>query len=152
MAFGTRGHRGSSLNTAFNEDHIAATTQAIVEYRAEQGITGPLFIGARHARAERARPTTTALEVLVANGVRVLVDEFDDYVPTPALVARDPRLQPRPGTDDEADGIVVTPSHNPPTRRRLQVQPAARRPGRHRRDRLDRRTAPTSSSPTACAT
>ena len=112
VVFGTSGHRGSSLNTAFNENHILATTQAIVEYRAGQGITGPLFIGAdTHALSGPA--TTTALEVLVGNGVRVLVDEFDDYVPTPAL-SHAILAYNRAGNDDQADGIVVTPSHNPP--------------------------------------
>ncbi|MBG6059261.1 phosphoglucomutase [Cryobacterium sp. MP_M5] len=113
VAFGTSGHRGSSLNTAFNEDHIIATTQAIVEYRAAQGITGPLFIGTDpHALSGPAY--TTALEVLVANGVRVLVDEFDDYVPTPSL-SHAILAYNRAGNSDEADGIVVTPSHNPPS-------------------------------------
>ena len=81
VVFGTSGHRGSSLKTGFNEDHILATTQAIVEYRASQGITGPLFIGAdTHALSGPAQ--TTAVDVLVGNQVRVLVDEYDDYVPT----------------------------------------------------------------------
>ncbi|WP_285115030.1 phosphoglucomutase (alpha-D-glucose-1,6-bisphosphate-dependent) [Leifsonia sp. fls2-241-R2A-40a] len=113
VVFGTSGHRGSSLNTAFNEDHIAATTQAIVEYRNSQGITGPLFIGAdTHLLSEFA--TTTALAVLVGNEVRVLVDEFDDWVPTPAVSHAIIRYN-RQGHDDQADGIVVTPSHNPPS-------------------------------------
>ena len=113
VAFGTSGHRGSSLNMAFNEDHILATTQAIVEYRAAQGITGPLFIGTDpHALSGPAY--TTALEVLVANGVRVLVDEFDDYVPTPSL-SHAILAYNRGENGDEADGIVVTPSHNPPS-------------------------------------
>ncbi|WP_158868426.1 phosphoglucomutase (alpha-D-glucose-1,6-bisphosphate-dependent) [Leifsonia sp. AG29] len=113
VVFGTSGHRGSSLNTAFNEDHIAATTQAIVEYRNSQGITGPLFIGAdTHLLSDFA--TTTALAVLVGNDVRVLVDEFDDYVPTPAVSHAIIRYN-REGHDDRADGIVVTPSHNPPS-------------------------------------
>ena len=112
VVFGTSGHRGSSLNTAFNEDHIAATTQAIVEYRNAQGITGPLFIGAdTHLLSEFA--TTTALAVLVANEVRVLVDEFDDWVPTPA-VSHAVIAYNTAGHPDRADGIVVTPSHNPP--------------------------------------
>lgn len=112
VVFGTSGHRGSSLNTAFNQDHIAATTQAIVEYRAAQKITGPLFIGSdTHALSGPAQ--TTALEVLVANGVRVLVDEFDDFVPTPALSHAILKYNAE-GNGDEADGIVVTPSHNPP--------------------------------------
>ncbi|WP_037577608.1 phosphoglucomutase (alpha-D-glucose-1,6-bisphosphate-dependent) [Phaeacidiphilus oryzae] len=109
VAFGTSGHRGSSLHTAFNEWHIAATTQAICDYRAAQGIGGPLFLGIdTHALSEPAR--ATALEVLAANGVTVLLDEGDGYTPTPAvshaiLTHRQHR----------ADGIVVTPSHNPPT-------------------------------------
>lgn len=113
VVFGTSGHRGSSLDTAFNEDHIAATTQAIVEYRNAQGITGPLFIGAdTHLLSEYA--TTTALAVLVANEVRVLVDEFGDWVPTPAVSHAIIRYN-RAGHGDQADGIVVTPSHNPPS-------------------------------------
>ncbi|MBK5237855.1 MAG: phosphoglucomutase, alpha-D-glucose phosphate-specific, partial [Actinomycetales bacterium] len=84
VVFGTSGHRGSSLNTAFNEHHILATTQAIVEYRALQGVTGPLFIGMdTHALSRPAQ--TTALEVLVANGVRVMMDERDGFTPTPSL-------------------------------------------------------------------
>ncbi|GAA4747064.1 phosphoglucomutase (alpha-D-glucose-1,6-bisphosphate-dependent) [Amnibacterium soli] len=114
VVFGTSGHRGSSLNTAFNDDHIAAITQAIVEYRAEQGTTGPLFIGAdTHALSAPAQ--TTALEVLVANGVRVLVDEFDGYTPTPAVSHAIIRYNRTAAEDDQADGIVVTPSHNPPS-------------------------------------
>jgi phosphoglucomutase len=112
VVFGTSGHRGSSLKSAFNDDHIAAITQAIVEYRASQGVTGPLFIGAdTHALSAPAQ--TTALEVLVANEVRVLVDEHNGYTPTPA-VSHAILAYNRAGHDDEADGIVVTPSHNPP--------------------------------------
>ncbi len=112
VVFGTSGHRGSSLNTAFNEDHIAAITQAIVEYRTEQGTTGPLFIGIdTHALSTPA--LTTALEVLVGNQVRVLVDQYDNYTPTPAVSHAILKYN-RAGNDDEADGIVVTPSHNPP--------------------------------------
>ncbi|GAA2075143.1 phosphoglucomutase (alpha-D-glucose-1,6-bisphosphate-dependent) [Pseudolysinimonas kribbensis] len=116
VVFGTSGHRGSSFDRAFNETHIAAITQAIVEYRAEQGIGGPLFIGAdTHALSRPAQ--TTALEVLEANGVHAIVDEFDDYVPTPALSRAiiHHNRQLRPGREAEhADGIVITPSHNPP--------------------------------------
>ncbi|NQX26550.1 alpha-D-glucose phosphate-specific phosphoglucomutase [Microbacteriaceae bacterium VKM Ac-2854] len=113
VVFGTSGHRGSSFDTAFNENHIAAVTQAIVEYRTAQGITGPLFIGAdTHGLSRPA--LTTALEVLVANEVRVLVDEFDDFVPTPALSHAILKYNNDPANTDEADGIVVTPSHNPP--------------------------------------
>lgn len=115
VVFGTSGHRGSSLNTAFNEDHILAITQAVVDYRNSQGITGPLFIGAdTHALSGPAQ--TTALDVLVANGVRVLADEYDDYVPTPALSHAILKWNNDPAkrAEGEADGIVITPSHNPP--------------------------------------
>jgi len=114
VVFGTSGHRGSSFDSAFNETHIAAITQAIVEYRASQGITGPLFIGSdTHGLSRPAQ--TTALEVLEANGVRALVDQYDDYVPTPALsraiIAHNREVGPNA---PQADGIVITPSHNPP--------------------------------------
>ncbi|MFJ6621973.1 phosphoglucomutase (alpha-D-glucose-1,6-bisphosphate-dependent) [Kitasatospora sp. NPDC091335] len=112
VAFGTSGHRGSSLDAAFNEDHIAATTQAICEYRAEQGVAGPVFLGAdTHALSEPAK--VTALEVLAANGVHVLIDDADGYTPTPAVshaILAHNRRSPRA----LADGIVITPSHNPP--------------------------------------
>jgi phosphoglucomutase len=111
VAFGTSGHRGSALRLSFNEDHIAATTQAICEYRAAQGITGPLFIGRdTHGLSEPAY--ATALEVLAANDVTVLVDSRDGYIPTPVL-SRAILLHNGSG-GAEADGIVVTPSHNPP--------------------------------------
>ncbi|MGN6743140.1 MAG: phosphoglucomutase (alpha-D-glucose-1,6-bisphosphate-dependent) [Amnibacterium sp.] len=115
VVFGTSGHRGSSLKTAFNDDHIAAITQAIVEYRASQGITGPLFLG-RDTHALSAPAQTTALEVLVANEVRVLIDEYDGFTPTPAVSHAIIRYNRANGGDpaDQADGIVVTPSHNPP--------------------------------------
>ena len=115
VVFGTSGHRGSSLKTAFNDDHIAAITQAIVEYRASQGITGPLFVG-RDTHALSAPAQTTALEVLVANQVRVLIDEHDGYTPTPAVSHAIIRHNRANGGDpaDQADGIVITPSHNPP--------------------------------------
>ncbi|MEO7000122.1 MAG: phosphoglucomutase (alpha-D-glucose-1,6-bisphosphate-dependent) [Terracoccus sp.] len=116
VVFGTSGHRGSSLKTAFNEDHILATTQAICEYRASQGYDGPLFIGRdTHGLSEPA--WKTALEVLVANGVQVLVDDHDGYTPTPAVshaILRANRGK-NPGASGLADGIVVTPSHNPPS-------------------------------------
>ncbi|BFV55111.1 phosphoglucomutase (alpha-D-glucose-1,6-bisphosphate-dependent) [Kitasatospora sp. CMC57] len=112
VAFGTSGHRGSSLDTAFNEDHIAATTQAICEYRAAQGTTGPLFLGIdTHALSEPARVTT--VEVLAANGVTVLLDSADGYTPTPA-VSHAILTHNRSNPARRADGIVVTPSHNPP--------------------------------------
>ncbi|MET7315927.1 phosphoglucomutase (alpha-D-glucose-1,6-bisphosphate-dependent) [Streptomyces thermoviolaceus] len=113
VTFGTSGHRGSSLATAFNEDHIAATSQAICEYRAAQGIDGPLFLGAdTHALSEPAR--VTALEVFAANDVTVLVDTDDGYTPTPA-VSHAILTHNRGRTSGLADGVVVTPSHNPPT-------------------------------------
>ncbi|MFD7933442.1 phosphoglucomutase (alpha-D-glucose-1,6-bisphosphate-dependent) [Streptomyces sp. NPDC059755] len=112
VAFGTSGHRGSSLNTAFNEDHIAATSQAICEYRTAQGTDGPLFLGAdSHALSEPAR--VTALEVFAANEVTVLVDSADGYTPTPA-VSHAILTHNRGRTTALADGVVVTPSHNPP--------------------------------------
>lgn len=112
VVFGTSGHRGSSLDGAFNEGHILATTQAIVEYRASQAITGPLFIGRdTHALSEPA--WTTALEVLAANDVSVLVDSGDRYTPTPAVSHAILRYNSS-GSAARADGIVVTPSHNPP--------------------------------------
>lgn len=112
VAFGTSGHRGSSLATAFNEDHIAATSQAICEYRAERGTDGPLFLGAdTHALSEPAK--VTALEVFAANGVTVLVDSADGYTPTPA-VSHAILTHNRGRSSALADGVVVTPSHNPP--------------------------------------
>ncbi|MFJ3419893.1 phosphoglucomutase (alpha-D-glucose-1,6-bisphosphate-dependent) [Streptomyces sp. NPDC086082] len=112
VAFGTSGHRGSSLATAFNEDHIAATSQAICEYRADQGTDGPLFLGAdTHALSEPAK--VTALEVFAANGVTVLIDTADGYTPTPA-VSHAILAHNRGRTSGLADGVVVTPSHNPP--------------------------------------
>ncbi|MGB2920336.1 MAG: phosphoglucomutase (alpha-D-glucose-1,6-bisphosphate-dependent) [Mycobacterium sp.] len=112
VAFGTSGHRGSSLDAAFNEAHILATTQAIVEYRAAQGTTGPLFIGRdTHALSEPA--WVSALEVLAANDVVAMVDSADRYTPTPAVSHA--ILAFNRGRDTGlADGIVVTPSHNPP--------------------------------------
>ena len=114
VAFGTSGHRGSSLRTAFNETHILATTQAICDYRREQGYDGPLFIGRdTHALSEPA--WSTALEVLVANDVTVLVDDRDGYTPTPAVSHAILRANGGRTTGSGlADGIVVTPSHNPP--------------------------------------
>ena len=118
VAFGTSGHRGSALRGAFNEAHIVATTEAICRYRTRQGYTGPLFIGRdTHALSEPA--WRTALEVLVANGVEVRVDAADGFTPTPAvshaiLVANRGRNLAGGPASGLADGIVVTPSHNPP--------------------------------------
>ena len=113
VAFGTSGHRGSALRGSFNEAHIAAITQAIVEYRTEQGIDGPLFMG-RDTHALSGPAQETALEVLAAHGVVVLLDARDGYVPTPALSRAILVHNARPGAS-RADGIVITPSHNPPT-------------------------------------
>ncbi len=112
VSFGTSGHRGSSLSTTFNEDHILATSQAICEYRAAQGIDGPLFLGAdTHALSEPA--TRSALEVFGANNVSVLVDSRDGYTPTPAVSLA--ILTHNAAAGPRADGVVVTPSHNPPS-------------------------------------
>ena len=111
VTFGTSGHRGSSLDGAFNEAHILAISQAIAEHRASAGITGPLFLGRdTHGLSEPA--WRTALEVLVANGVEVLVDSRDGFTPTPAVshaILKHNRLAP-----GSADGVLITPSHNPP--------------------------------------
>jgi phosphoglucomutase len=114
VAFGTSGHRGSSLKASFNEAHILAITQAIVEYRAGQGITGPLFLAKdTHGLSEPAQ--NSALEVLAANGVNVLVDARHGYTPTPALSHAILKYNNEAGPGQpQADGIVVTPSHNPP--------------------------------------
>ena len=112
VAFGTSGHRGSAFRVSFNDDHIAAATQAICEYRARSGSTGPLYMGRdTHALSEPA--FVTALEVLAANDVRVLIDSRDGYTPTPAL-SRAILIHNEDRADGLADGIVVTPSHNPP--------------------------------------
>lgn len=109
VSFGTSGHRGSAFSATFNEDHIVATTQAICEYRAGQGIDGPLYLGAdTHALSEPA--TASALEVLAANDVHVLVDSRGGYTPTPA-VSRAILAHNQSGPRGRADGIVVTPSH-----------------------------------------
>ncbi len=112
VAFGTSGHRGSAFRLSFNDDHIAATTQAICEYRARAGITGPLYL-ARDTHALSEPAFATALEVLAANEVSVLVDSRDGYTPTPAL-SRAILVHNDGRADGLADGIVVTPSHNPP--------------------------------------
>ncbi|MEU7981664.1 phosphoglucomutase (alpha-D-glucose-1,6-bisphosphate-dependent) [Micromonospora sp. NPDC049081] len=112
VSFGTSGHRGSSLRNAFNEDHILAVTQALCDYRREQHLTGPLFL-ARDSHALSAPAEVSALEVLAANGVTVLRDSRDGYTPTPAL-SHAVLTHNRGRTDGLADGIVITPSHNPP--------------------------------------
>jgi phosphoglucomutase len=112
VSFGTSGHRGSSFDTTFNEDHIVAITQAICRYRASQGIDGPLYMGRdTHALSEPA--FHVALEVLAANGVRAMVDAHDGFTPTPAVSHAILRYN-KGRTSGLADGIVITPSHNPP--------------------------------------
>lgn len=112
VAFGTSGHRGTSLNASFNEDHIAAISQAICEYRAAQGTTGPLFIGMdTHALSEPA--LITALEVLAANGAQVVSHAGRQYTPTP-VVSHAILAHNKNRGDGLADGVVITPSHNPP--------------------------------------
>jgi phosphoglucomutase len=112
VTFGTSGHRGSSLNGSFNEDHILATSEAISRYRRAQGIDGPLFIG-RDSHALSDPATRSAIEVLVANDVSVLVDSADGLTPTPS-VSHAILTYNRGRAEGLADGIVVTPSHNPP--------------------------------------
>src|ERR1700685_1094064 len=113
VSFGTSGHRGSAFTATFNEDHILATTQAICEYRAAHGINGPLYLGAdTHALSEPA--PVSALEALGANDVRVLLDARGGDTPTPA-VSRAVLAHNASGHGPRADGIVVTPSHNPPS-------------------------------------
>ncbi len=112
VSFGTSGHRGSAFTTTFNEHHIVATSQAICEYRKAQGINGPLFLGAdTHALSEPAR--VSALEVFAANDVTVLIDSHDGYTPTPSVSRA--ILAHNAGNGPRADGVVITPSHNPPS-------------------------------------
>jgi len=112
VVFGTSGHRGSSLQVGFNEVHVLAITQAICLYRRTHGIDGPLFLGwDTHALSEPAR--VSALEVLAANGVEVMVDDQDDVTPTP-VISHAILAYNRGRAEGRADGIVITPSHNPP--------------------------------------
>jgi phosphoglucomutase len=112
VSFGTSGHRGSSLDGSFNEDHIAAITQAIVEYRTAEGVTGPILVGRdTHGLSEPA--WRTALEVLAGNDVEALIDSRDGFTPTP-VVSHAILAMNRGGTKAQVDGILITPSHNPP--------------------------------------
>src|SRR6185437_3152940 len=112
VAFGTSGHRGSSFDAAFNEWHILAITQAICEYRKQHGTDGPLFLGMdTHALSVPA--LASALEVLAANSVDVMLAEKDEYTPTPAI-SHAILTYNRKRNSGLADGIVITPSHNPP--------------------------------------
>ena len=113
VAFGTSGHRGSSLNSAFTESHILAISQAIVEFRNKEGVTGPIFVGMdTHALSEAA--LITAVEVLAANGCQVRLEKDFGYTPTP-VVSHSILAYNEGRKEDLADGIVITPSHNPPT-------------------------------------
>jgi len=112
VAFGTSGHRGSSFKRSFNEWHILAITQAVCEYRASQGIVGPLYLGRdTHALSEPAY--VSAIEVLAANGIEVMIDQDGGYTPTP-VISHAILTYNRGRTSGLADGIVITPSHNPP--------------------------------------
>jgi len=112
VAFGTSGHRGSAFNNAFNEAHILAISQALCDHRRRAGIDGPLFIGIdTHALAESA--FASALEVFAANDVTVMIDERDGYTPTP-VISHAILIYNRNRTSGLADGVVITPSHNPP--------------------------------------
>lgn len=121
VRFGTSGHRGTSLDGSFNEDHILAITQAIVEYRQSQGTRGPLYIGMdTHALSEPA--LRTAVEVFAGNGVEIVLQEGLDYTPTP-VISRAILTFNRDHTGVEADGVVITPSHNPPSNGGFKYNP-----------------------------
>ena len=112
VSFGTSGHRGTAFEAAYNESHILAITQAICDYRRQQGVDGPLFLGIdTHALSEAA--FATALEVLAANGVETMIDDVGGYTPTPAI-SHAILTYNRGRSGGLADGIVITPSHNPP--------------------------------------
>src|ERR1700757_2060823 len=121
VAFGTSGHRGSSLNGAFNEAHILAITQAICDYRRGQGIDGPLYMG-KDTHALSAPAQRTALEALGANGVETIIQEDDGVTPTP-VISRAILVYNRNLQEHLADGIVITPSHNPPEDGGLKYNP-----------------------------
>lgn len=116
VAFGTSGHRGTSLNGSFNEEHIAAITQAIVEYRRQENIHGPIYVG-KDTHSLSGPAEQTALEVLAGNDVITMVDAEGRYVPTPAVSVAiiNHNEGKKPGERTMADGLVITPSHNPPT-------------------------------------
>ena len=136
VAFGTSGHRGSSFDRSFNEWHILAITQAICLYRQQQKVDGPLFLGIdTHALSRPA--LASAVEVLAANDVDVMLAAKEGYTPTP-VISHAILTYNRGRKTGLADGIVVTPSHNPPEIGRLQIQPYPWRPGRGRDYFLDR--------------
>jgi len=124
VAFGTSGHRGTSTQGSFNENHILAVCQALVEYRQQAGITGPLFIGKdTHALSEPAE--RTAIEVFAANGIEIRIS--DGYTPTP-LISHAILVYNRGRTSGIADGVVITPSHNPPADGGFKYNPPAAGP------------------------
>jgi len=121
VSFGTSGHRGSSLNTSFNEAHIAAIAQAICEYRAGEGISGPLYLGAdTHALSTPAQ--MTALQVFAAHGATVMIDRDGGYTPTP-VISHAILCHNRGRDQGLADGVVITPSHNPPDNGGIKYNP-----------------------------
>src|SRR6201993_4852522 len=112
VAFGTSGHRGSAFGNAFNEPHILAISQAICRYRSRSRVTGPLFVGIdTHALAEPA--LASAIEVFAANGVDIMIDEHGGYTPTP-VISHAILSHNKGRSGGHADGVVITPSHNPP--------------------------------------
>ncbi len=124
VSFGTSGHRGSSLNGSFNENHVLAITQAIVEHRASSGISGPVYIGRdTHALSEPCQQSV--LEVLAGNGIDCFIAKDNGFTPTPAVSVAilDHNLQIPRGSDAMADGIVITPSHNPPSDGGIKYNP-----------------------------
>src|SRR2546426_3350103 len=136
VAFGTSGHRGSSFEKTFNEWHVLAISEAICRYRRQQGISGPLFLGFdTHALSVPA--CTTAVEVLAANGIDIMLAEHDAYTPTPA-VSHAILCYNRGRSTGLADGIVVTPSHNPPDNGGVQDKPPPRGAGPSGRTRRGR--------------
>ena len=112
VKFGTSGHRGSPLHGSFNEPHILAITQAICDYRQAQGISGPLYMG-KDTHAASSPAQRTALEVLAANGVETIIQRDDGVTPTP-VISRAILVHNHGRTQHLADGVVITPSHNPP--------------------------------------
>ena len=127
VAFGTSGHRGSAFDSTFNESHVLAITQAICCYRHQHGIVGPLFLGMdTHALSEPAFVTT--LEVLAANNIEVMISTGGEYTPTPA-VSHAILTHNRDRTEKFADGIILTPTHNPPEAGGYKYNPCQWRPG-----------------------
>ena len=134
VSFGTSGHRGTSLNGTFTEAHILAITQAICDYRRGQGIDGPLFMG-KDTHALSGPAQRTALEVLAANGVETIIQRDDGVTPTP-VISHAILVYNRGRKEHLADGIVITPSHNPPEDGGFKYNPHQRRPRRHRRHQV----------------